>query len=789
MYRAHIFGILILLSIHAVPSPLRANTLQQILLPQKADAVSPSDGQTNSETDISRIRKLLQEARSEFNKIDAPDGLSTGAPPGTPTYELVQRRFLLRLIATNYERLLSELKRAEIIHSEPSGLDKKVLAGITAKEKPPYSILLLERLREKVQGAQLKIKQAELTLESTAAKKSKTEDNLKKLEGKTRALLESSEKESNPAKAATIEWNKLVLDLNRKFFATELAVFQAVQKNTEEELTIARKELSYLADTLDEISRDSRFSESDLNTIKKGLEDRRNTLERELEQSLAENESLQSMAAKRLSGSATAKDSKHRVNAEKEKSGSARHEQLQNLVLQENLENSSLKIDLLRDMLEMNRLELVIWELRYAAEVTKDKESASRIKQMIPQALASFARQEESDSLNLNIAVQKLNELESEIAQPGAAQNREDLNRLVSIYKSRVELLQSRFKVMTAVKSVFTSLNDTSSERTKNAVTKAKLGNWKTFFMGIWGYELFATEDVYTVDGKEIKGKRGVTIGKVVSALALLILGLIVSSKCTKILFRYAVKRHDIPEGGALLARRWLMALIFVILLFSSLNLVRIPLTAFAFLGGAIALGTGFGIQDLMKNLMSGLMMLAERPFRIGDLIDVDGVRGRVTSIGIRSSTIRDVTGIETLVPNNTFVQKNVTNWTNSTQQVRYCITVGVVYGSNIAVVKERLLNAAFLHKDVLKKPEPLVTLDDFGADALVFGLYYWIGLDSAADPRVISSDLRIMIEKHLADEGIAIAYPQRDIHIKNFKPLQVEIVDTESREDEKLQN
>lgn len=772
-----IFRSILFFSLCFIPALLQANIIQDTLLPQKTNEVSSSDN-TNPENDAKRIRRLLQEAHSEFSKIDTPESLSFGAPPGTPTYDLMRRRFLLRLITTNYERLLSELNRIEILRSKRNNLDKTILAGLGSSDKPPYSILLVERLRELVQGAQFKVKLAEISLESSSTKKNTTEDRLKKLDEKKRALLEKIENEADPSKLATLEWDKLLVDLNRKYFASELAVLQATQKNTEEELAIARKELSTLGDRLDEISKHSSFTESDLNLIKKGLEARRSAVEKELEQSLAENESLQNMAEKRVNSLSKQKRTGKDLIFDKPNSPATRKEQLKNLILQENLENSNIRVELQRDMLELNRVELLVWELRYAAEVTKDKESTSRINRMIPNALTTFAKQEEANSLNLNMLIQKQNQLESELVQPDAANNQEDLKRLLSIYKSREELLLSRIKATTAIKSVFTRLSSQYSEKTRTAITNARLANWKSSVWEIWSYELFATEDVYTVDGKEIKGKRGVTIGKVVSAMALLVIGWIVSSKSTKIFVRHAIKRYDIPEGGAMLARRWIMALIFVVLLFTSLNLVRIPLTAFAFLGGAIALGTGFGIQVLMKNLMSGLMLLTERPFRIGDLIDVDGVRGRVTSIGIRSSTIRDVTGIETLVPNSTFVEKNVTNWTHSTQQVRYNVTVGVAYGSDIQLVKERLLSAAASISDVLKDPEPIVTLDEFGADSIVFGIYFWIRLDSNVDPKVTSSDLRILIEKYLTEENVAIAYPQRDIHIDNIKPLQVEIVD-----------
>jgi len=776
MHRVLTLGIVLLASLSFFPGHLQAAVFPQTLVSPQPDAVLPASSytQVSPEADVSRIRKLLKEARSEFNKIDSPGGLSSGAPTGTPAYDLVRRRFLLRLIATNYERLLSELKRIEILRSKRAGLDKKVLTGFGSNETPPYSILVVERFREKVQGAQFKVRQAELTLESSAAKKNGVEDRLKKTEEQRRALLEKIEKESDSVRAATIEWNLQMVELNRTYLSSEIAVLQAVRTNNDEELAIARKELAYLGDTLDEVSRNARFSESDLNEIIKGLEDRRNSCERELERALVENESLQT----RVSTLTKQNGTRSSTSPETPQSSSARDAQVKNQILQESLENSTLRVEMLRDILEFNRFELMVWELRYAAEVKKDKESSSRITRMIPQALRTFEKQEQADSLGLTMLIQQINALESEMEQSGTVTNHNDHKRLISIYAAREELLLTRIKEVTAVKGIFTRLSTQYSEGTKSAISNAKLSNWKSAVTEICSYELFTTDDVYTVDGKEIKGKRGVTIGKVVSALALMIIGWIASAKSTKLFVRHAVKRYDMQEGSALLARRWLLVLIFVILLFSSLNLVRIPLTAFAFLGGAIALGTGFGIQDLMKNLMSGLMLLAERPFRIGDFVEVDSVRGRVTSIGIRSSTIRDVTGIETLVPNSTFVEKNVTNWTYSSHQVRYSVTVGVAYGSDISLVMAQLLRATSNNENVLQSPEPLVTLDDFGPDALVFGLYYWIALDSVVDPKVVSSDLRTSIESHLRKEGISIAFPQRDIHIENHKPLQVEVVD-----------
>jgi len=125
---------------------------------------------------------------------------------------------------------------------------------------------------------------------------------------------------------------------------------------------------------------------------------------------------------------------------------------------------------------------------------------------------------------------------------------------------------------------------------------------------------------------------------------------------------------------------------------------VRIPLTIFAFMGGALAIGAGFGMQNLLKNLISGLMLLFERPFRPGDLVEVGGIRGRVLDIGVRSSHIRDANGIETLIPNSTFIEQNVTNWTLSNEAVRIVVKIGVAYGSPVKEVTDLLLEVADRH-------------------------------------------------------------------------------------------
>ncbi len=159
-------------------------------------------------------------------------------------------------------------------------------------------------------------------------------------------------------------------------------------------------------------------------------------------------------------------------------------------------------------------------------------------------------------------------------------------------------------------------------------------------------------DDVVVADGKEVKTTRSVTVGKSVGAIGILVLGFFLVSRLIRASLGLAERRLGLKSSVATIVRRWLTVLATGTLIVLSFNLVQIPLSVFAFLGGALAIGVGFGTQNLLKNLISGVMLLVERPIRIGDLVEVDNVRGRVTSIGIRFSTIHSSDGIDTLIPN-----------------------------------------------------------------------------------------------------------------------------------------
>jgi len=291
----------------------------------------------------------------------------------------------------------------------------------------------------------------------------------------------------------------------------------------------------------------------------------------------------------------------------------------------------------------------------------------------------------------------------------------------------------------------------------------------------VWSLTIFSFEDQVEVDGQTITGKVSVTLGMLLGGLLFFLVGWLLASRVLRRVQRTLVRRGYLFEAQARTLRKWLMLLVSLMLLIGTLSYLNIPLTIFAFLGGALAIGVGFGTQTLIKNFISGIILLVERKIRVGDVVEVGGVIGTVTEVNTRSSVIRAADDQESIVPNSIFLENRVTNLTLTSSTIRKSLRVGVDYGTPPALIMDILAEAAGRHGLVCKDPAPFAVFDDFGRDALVFSLYYWLELGSGANPVVVASDLRLMIGKRLGESGIRIPLPQRDMQLASERPIGVE--------------
>jgi len=231
-----------------------------------------------------------------------------------------------------------------------------------------------------------------------------------------------------------------------------------------------------------------------------------------------------------------------------------------------------------------------------------------------------------------------------------------------------------------------------------------------------------------------------------------------------------------ISGSTAAITSKLIHYVVVLVVIFFAMRIVNIPLAAFTFMGGAIALGIGFGAQKLINNFISGFILMAEQPVKVGDLIMLADNPGWIEDIGARSTRVRTFANTIIMVPNSYFLENNIINWTHNDNVVRGQIVVGVAYGSSTREVKEALLRAAAEHGEVHKEPKPCVWFADFADNALVFELYFWVTVTEHVSIQLVASDLRFMVEEQFRANNITIAFPQRDVHFDRESPLKVEI-------------
>jgi len=271
------------------------------------------------------------------------------------------------------------------------------------------------------------------------------------------------------------------------------------------------------------------------------------------------------------------------------------------------------------------------------------------------------------------------------------------------------------------------------------------------------------------------KTKPVVTVGTLAGGIVLLGLGYIAAGMISRWIARKLLTRFGVNKSGVAPLQSLTFYLLLAMFTMASLNVLHVPITVFSFLGGALAIGAGFGSQNIVNNFISGLILLVERPIRVGDVIELEGSSGTVTQIGARSTKIATGVNHEIIVPNSKLLETSVVNWTLSDDVVGCKVSVGAAYGSPTREVERLLRHAAVQHAKVLQQPAPEVIFADFGADALMFELRYWVNLRETRKIEV-ESELRFAIDELFANRGIVMAYPQRDVHLNVLRPIEVRL-------------
>ena len=260
-------------------------------------------------------------------------------------------------------------------------------------------------------------------------------------------------------------------------------------------------------------------------------------------------------------------------------------------------------------------------------------------------------------------------------------------------------------------------------------------------------------------------GDSAVTVSQVLQVPLLLLLAWFVVTRIGKLIRRTLLARKVAPDAVHLFSRIYLVLAVAIILV-TSLEILNIPIKAFAFVSGAVAIGVGFGAQNIINNFISGWILMWERPIRIGDFLEIGETKGVVESINTRSTLIRRNDGVHMLVPNSHLLENTVTNWTLIDNIARSTVRVGVAYGSDVERVARIIKEILDEDEEILDTPAPISIFEDFGDNALIFDGIFWVCANTEADIRRIRSDIRFRIYKLFTEAGIVIAFPQRDLHL-----------------------
>ncbi len=267
-----------------------------------------------------------------------------------------------------------------------------------------------------------------------------------------------------------------------------------------------------------------------------------------------------------------------------------------------------------------------------------------------------------------------------------------------------------------------------------------------------------------------------ITVGRIVKGVFFFLLGIYISRLLSRAFGRRLLSRMGVNASASSAFQSLAFYLLVLLFTLFALKLVDVPLTAFTVLGGAVALGVGFGSQNIVNNFISGLVLLVERPVKVGDLIQLENLYGNVEHIGARSTRVKTGENLDIIVPNSTFLETNVVNWTLSDNNMRTHVAFGVAYGSPTGKVAHLALKAAANHDRVFERPAPFVIFNNFGDNSLEFELHFWVSVRTLMERRQIESDIRFNIEHLFSEAGIVIAFPQRDVHLTTEKPIRVQM-------------
>ena len=706
--------------------------------------VTSAQKQAALDTRIAELDKQLKEAeQAQVNDIVAQLGISP------EQYEA--RTLLLRGAVETAARHLETLEQVENIRK--SGEETKAQIGSFQglSEPPPYSFRFVDVLRitartkeAEVETQQLRLKRLKDSIADAATELQQAQRDLK-----------TKQEAATAAPSAQAEWD----------LALANARAQLAQINSEylsDEQVLANETLALRQTELELEKRKQALAEGQLVFSKTHLDE----IRARISSLLQETDDEFAKARRQLD---VAKANVQPARQAWETASTETQETLKAL-LDERLaiaDNVQRYYEALRDYRANADIAMELWEYRYQIYNNTTQVTARELSARISTIGSNLEKLQEALESRQNAARARSTQLVRDSSEETVDSG---LNQLILAELDSLQTLDGAYtRLDVAYGEMLWLVNQTQRELdAKNQTWNKRVLLLKDAAVGIWNYE-------FTF------GEQPISIKSFIIALVVLVGGLAISRRMTAAIRAVVLRRFALNANATAILERTTYYLLIVGIILFALNIVNIPLTVFTFAGGALAIGIGFGAQNVIANFLSGILLFIEQPIKIGDLVEVDGQLGKLVNIGARSSQLRLFAGKDVFIPNSSFLEKNVVNWTHGDALLRYSIRVGVAYGSPVRDVSRMMTRAVEEHGLILKTPAPIVSFEDFGESALIFETYFWVELTETADPRVICSDIRYRIEKLFRESGIIMAYPQRDVNLTAVNPISVRLLPRES--------
>ncbi len=652
-------------------------------------------------------------------------------------------------------------RSAELVASEED-LNREIVEyearGLS--EPPPYNLSFAASLQDAVTSEQRHLEGIKTEIASIEGERESAKERLAEAQRARRAAKEAATQNSDPAATQRLTWMLNRSKLEERFHQAAADARRLRHTMATTELALNEKRLTHLETKAGAVLVHTQFTEAELKERLDEVATRRQAIEDSLPKLRETHQNLDGLRNK-------ARDGLQQAITDEEKA--SRTAELAMHTLQ--VETATRNVELAEKKLLLLDTEKQLWERRFAVWQGADDGDLGVWKADATQVLEELKRDREvQESRLLDVRATTL-EREKILAEwAGAAEGKRIVEEKIKTLREREAILNGYLSTLLPLEQFTDRLLLEIGRELDKVSLGERWARYRRVASTVWNYEVFAYED------------GAVTVRKMVIAFLVLTIGFLFTGKVCRGLRMVLLARTRINENAAAAVEKLFYYLAIILILLYTLNLVNIPLTLFAFFGGAIAIAVGFGAQHIINNFISGFILMLERPIRIGDLVEVDGVHGIIQHVGARSTRLLTSQNIHLLIPNSSLLENTVVNWTLSGE--KYCtkVSVGVSYGSPTERVAELILEAAANSQYVLDAPKPQVFFTDFGDNALGFDVHFWIKMRRIMDKRRAESEIRFEIDRLFAANGICIAFPQRDLHLDTTRPLEIRLVKEEEQ-------